>query len=189
VTAIVGIVADGDVWMGADSASADDHGDAMDRADRKLFRRGEYLIGCTTSYRMIQLIRYRADLPTPWEWEQDMLAFMSTRFIDEVRDTLQAYGFAHVEHNEQSGGEFLVAFRGQLYRICSDYQVGVRADGFDAVGSGERYALGALHATAWTAAAGHGPVPELRVRLALTAAERFSSYVRRPFHIERLNAP
>lgn len=180
MTAIVGVVDEGKVWIGADSLSSNGW-TLMDRVDPKLFRRDDYLIGFTSSYRMGQLLRYRADLPRPWEWEQDILAFMSTRFVDAVRECLKEYGYAKVEHNVQHGGEFLVGFRGALYRIESDYQVGVRAQGFDAVGSGEQTALGSLHTSAVTKAG-----PQARITLALEAAAALNASVRGPFVIEEL---
>lgn len=186
MTAIVGLVSNGRVVMGADSLGVDGGLGAMARADQKLFRRGPYLIGFTSSFRMGQLIRYRADLPEPYEWEHDMLAFMSTRFVDAVRQCLKDYGWAKATDAREQGGAFLVGFRGALYDVESDFQVGIRAEGYDAVGSGKAYALGSLHATnevrkmvgpsVWI---GHD-----RVRMALEAAAAFSAGVRGPFLIE-----
>jgi len=180
MTAIVGLVEDGRVWMGADSVGSDGW-HVMARDDAKLFRRGDYLIGFTSSFRMGQLLRYRADLPEPWAWEEDLLAFMSTRFVDAVRECLKEYGYAKVDNNVQSGGEFLVGFRGQLYHIEGDYQVGIRTDGFDAVGSGDQVALGSLHTSAVTKGGA-----EARVRMALEAAAALNAHVRGPFRIEVL---
>ena len=180
MTAIVGLIDAGRVVMGADSLGSDGW-HVMARGDAKLFRRGEYLIGFTSSFRMGQLIRYRADLPTPWEWEHDLLAFMSTRFVDAVRECLKEYGLAKIEHNVEQGGAFLVGFRGVLYQIESDYQVGVRSDGFDAVGSGEQAALGSLYTSAVLRGGAEG-----RVRMALEAAAAMTAHVRGPFHIEVL---
>jgi hypothetical protein len=57
----------------------------------------------------------------------------------------------------------------------------IPADGFAAVGCGDQIAHGALFASSTLKGAD-------RVRLALTAAERFSAGVRGPFHIESLES-
>jgi ATP-dependent protease HslVU (ClpYQ) peptidase subunit len=180
MTAIVGLVDQGKVWMGADSVGSDGQ-HLMQRSDEKIFRRGPYLIGFTSSFRMGQLIRYRADLPEPYDWEHDLVAFMSTRFVDAIRECLQQYGFAKIDNNVQTGGVFLVGFRGAVYQIESDYQVGLRSCGWDAVGSGEQVALGSLHSTAVMKIG-----PEARIRMALEAAAELNAHVRGPFRIEVL---
>ena len=76
-------------------------------------------------------------------------------------------------------GWLLVGARGRLFRMCGDFQIAEPYNGFDAIGSGGPYALGALHATAK-----HEPVA--RIRLALTTAETFTPNVRRPFTVCQL---
>jgi len=143
------------------------------RADTKVFRKDRYLFGFTTSFRMGQLIRYSLKLPQP---SGDIDKFMTTKFIDALRDCLKAGGWARKENDREEGGTFLVGVSGQLFVIYDDYQVGRAADGFAAVGCGDHIALGALYATANT-----GLKPRNRVTLALQAAERFSAGVRGPF--------
>jgi ATP-dependent protease HslVU (ClpYQ) peptidase subunit len=172
MTAIVGLVQSGSVYIGGDSAGV--RGTSLTvRADAKVFRRKRYLFGFTTSFRMGQLIRYSLTLPKP---VGNMDAFMSTTFIDAVRDCLKAGGWAMKENDREEGGTFLVGVKGQLFAIYDDYQVAKAADGFAAVGCGDQVALGALFATA-----GSGLSPRRRVMSALAAAERFSAGVCGPF--------
>ncbi|HEY3010102.1 MAG TPA: hypothetical protein VGJ63_18860 [Micromonosporaceae bacterium] len=172
MTAIVGLVHRGTVYLGGDSAGVSGL-DLAVRADTKVFRSGRYLLGFTTSFRMGQLIRYSLEPPPP---RGDLDRFMATRFIDAVRDCLKAGGWAKKENEREEGGTFLVGVRGQLFTVYDDYQVGRAADGYAAVGCGDQVALGALYATADT-----GLKPRRRVKLALAAAERFSAGVRGPF--------
>ena len=65
---------------------------------------------------------------------------------------------------------------GRLFFVSADYQVGEPADPYAAVGCGDGYALGALHATE-----GGRMAPQRRLDAALAAAERFSNGVRGPF--------
>jgi ATP-dependent protease HslVU (ClpYQ) peptidase subunit len=172
MTAVVGLVQSGTVYIGADSAGVAGMSLTV-RADAKVFRKGRYLFGFTTSFRMGQLIRYALTLPEP---AGDLDAFMSTAFIDALRECLKTGGWAAKENEREEGGTFLVGVKGQLFAIYDDYQVAKAADGFAAVGCGDQIALGALFATAETELS-----PRRRVLRALTAAERFSAGVRGPF--------
>jgi len=172
MTAIVGLVQSGSVYIGGDSAGVSGMSLTV-RADAKVFRRNRYLFGFTTSFRMGQLIRYSLTLPKP---TGNLEAFMATTFIDAVRDCLKTGGWASKENDREEGGTFLVGVRGQLFAVHEDYQVAKAADGYAAVGCGDQIALGALYATAGTALG-----PRRRVKKALAAAERFSAGVRGPF--------
>jgi ATP-dependent protease HslVU (ClpYQ) peptidase subunit len=172
VTAIVGLIESGSVYIGGDSAGVSGMNLTV-RADAKVFRKKRYLFGFTTSFRMGQLIRYSLKVPKP---TGDLDAFMSTKFIDALRECLKTGGWASKDNDREEGGTFLVGVRGQLFAVHDDYQVARAADGFAAVGCGDQAALGALLATADA-----GLSPRRRVLRALSAAERFSAGVRGPF--------
>jgi hypothetical protein len=133
------------------------------------------LIGFTTSFRMGQLLGYSLEVP---DHDPQIPAerYMCTSFIDAVRKCLKDGGFAKVENATEAGGEFLVAYRGRIFRIYSDYHVGESTDDFDAVGCGEDIALGSLFSTRHAL-----DTPIARLDLALNAAQQFSSGVRGPF--------
>jgi ATP-dependent protease HslVU (ClpYQ) peptidase subunit len=173
VTCIVGIEYDGGVVIGADSAGVAGYSITV-RADTKVFRNSEYVMGFTGSFRMGQLLRYSLIPPLPENWDVDR--FMATDFVQAVRECLRDGGYARNDSGSEQGGVFLVGIRGRLYRIDVDYQIGRSVDNYEAVGSGEEFALGAMFASA------HLP-PEERARLALEAAAHHSSAVCPPFHI------
>lgn len=175
MTAVAGLVCDGAVHLGGDSAGVGGYALTV-RADSKVFTIGPYVLGFTTSFRMGQLLRYSLQPPHP-EPGADLERFMATVFIDAVRDCLKTGGWAVKDKEREEGGNFLVGVHGHLFEIMPDYQVAVAADGYAAVGCGFELALGALYAT------GQDPVmtPRRRLQLALEAAERFSAGVRRPF--------
>jgi ATP-dependent protease HslVU (ClpYQ) peptidase subunit len=172
MTAVVGLVQSGSVYIGGDSAGVSGMNLTV-RADTKVFRKKRYLFGFTTSFRMGQLIRYSLKLPKP---TGNLDAFMSTTFIDALRDCLKTGGWAAKENEREEGGTFLVGVQGELFAVYDDYQVAKAADGFAAVGCGDQIALGALFATADA-----GLAPRRRVRNALAAAERYSAGVCGPF--------
>jgi hypothetical protein len=165
---------EGRVYMGADSAGVGGL-DMRVRRDAKVFVREGYLIGCTTSFRMLQLLRFSLAVPKRHP-SVDLYEFMCTTFIDAVRNTLKAGGFATREKEAEQGGTFLVGIDGRVFSVYCDYQVAENDDGYAACGCGESYALGVLHATA-----SGGMRPEPRLRMALEAAEHFSAGVRAPF--------
>lgn len=180
MTAVVGLVHNGRVHLGADSAGI--AGWALTvRADEKVFRNGSYAMGFTSSFRMGQLLRHAFEPPAPGS---DLPKFMATTFIDAVRDCLKAGGWATKNSEQESGGNFLVGIHGRLFEIGCDYQVGEPVDGFAAVGCGFELALGALYATGLA-----GMSVKRRIRVALEAAERFSAGVRGPYAYVSTKAP
>lgn len=171
MTAIVGLVHNGAVHIGGDSAGVGPGWSSTVRADAKVFRNGPYLMGFTDSFRMGQLLRYALDAPKPG---RDLERHMATTFVDAVRKTLVDGGWIWRDNGRELGGTFLVGVAGRLFVVHGDFQVGEPADGYAAVGCGQDIALGALYASA-------GQPPARRVRAALEAAAHFSAGVRAPF--------
>lgn len=175
MTCIVGIEYDGGVLIGGDSAGLAGWSKTI-RADEKVFTTGPYIMGFTDSFRMGQLLRYSLDPPVPTTGGLDR--FMATTFIDAVRATLKAGGFAKAENQKEEGGAFLVGVCGHLYVIHSDYQFGRAVSGFLAIGCGNDLALGSLHTTAQ-----YDIAPRQRVTHALAAAADLSGGVAGPFTV------
>ena len=175
MTCIVGVVEGDKVFIGGDSAGVSGW-DMTVRADQKVFRNGPMVFGFTSSLRMGQILRYALSIP-----EHDPCVsldkYMVTTFIDAVRECLKAKGFAKKTNEQEEGGIFLVGYKGRLFKIEADYQVGITSRGYEAAGCGQAYALGVLYATPKLKA-------RARVALALKAAEDGSAGVRAPFHIE-----
>lgn len=179
MTCVVALVENGNVYMGADSAAV--AGLAMTvRADKKIYRNGPMLIGFTDSYRMGQLLGYALDVPDRGDAELDQ--FMTTTFINAVRKCLTDGGYSKKENNLESGGTFIVGYEGNIFTVYGDYQVCRSVHAYAAVGCGDHLALGSL----WSTDKIGSVLPQDRLGMALSAAEEFSSGVRRPFHIEVL---
>ena len=187
MTAIAGLIENGRVYIGGDSAGTNAGMGQQVRSDRKVFRKGPFVIGGAGSFRVNNLLRFRFVAPEAYDWEdlnnpEHAHAFMSTRFVEAVRSCLTEYGAQMTYHGEsQVSAAFLVGFRGALYKVDGDYQVGLSHDPFDAAGSGYMVALGSLHSTVGT-----GVAPERRIEMALEAAARYNASVRPPFVIESL---
>ncbi|RKH05085.1 hypothetical protein [Corallococcus carmarthensis] len=173
MTCIAGVVHQGRVYVGGDSAGSNSW-QLVVRKDAKVFRNGPYVLGFTTSFRMGQVLRHAFRPPPPPRRTSALERFMVVDFVDALRATLKDAGFAHQENGQERGGHFLVGVCGRLFTVEDDYQVGESRDSFAAVGCGADVARGALFAT-------KGAKPVERVRTALRAAERFNNGVRGPF--------
>ena len=162
------------VIVGGDSASVADS-NILIRNDSKVFKNSEFVIGCTTSFRMIQLLRFT--FKPPEIGEKDIYEYMCTDFIDEVRECFKRGGYSqHYSGGDEKGGTFLVAYRNRIFRVEDDFQVGETIYGFDACGCGQDIALGAM-----CALNGSKLTTSQKVMKALEAAECFSTGVARPF--------
>lgn len=183
MTCIAGMVLRDEVVIGGDSLASSGW-DCLVRSDDKVFEvdGGRFLMAGTGSYRAIQLARYGFS-PPPHDENVDLYAYMVTAFIDALRERLKAGGFAIKDREQESGNTFLVASEGRLFRVDTDYQVGESSLGYDAAGSGQQAALGAM----WVCAKFNHD-PEQCVLDALRAATEFNNGVRGPYSIRRLKA-
>lgn len=176
MTAIAALVSDGVVYIGGDSAGVAGLSVTV-RKDPKVFINGEFLMGFTSSFRMGSILRY-AFTPPIHPKKMGVDRFMNTLFIDEVRKCFNDGGFAPPQ---QKGGTFLVGYRQRLFLIDSDYQVGIPASHYDAVGCGGELCIGSLFSTEKS-----NMSPKDRIKLALRAAEKHSGGVIGPFVIKSI---
>ncbi|RWN55872.1 MAG: hypothetical protein EOR99_35055 [Mesorhizobium sp.] len=160
MTCIVGLVDKGKVYIGGDSAAIDEQAIEV-RANRKVFRKGDYLLGFTGSFRIGQLLEHSATLHKP---EGELMQHMVTKLVPAVKDIAG-----------KSMHELIVGCDGRLFKIDSSYAVAEYGD-YVAAGGGEKYALGKLH--------GSKGAPKTRILAALDAAQAHCAGVRAPFHIE-----
>lgn len=183
MTCIVGIIEDGAVHLGGDSAAMSGY-DLSLLADGKLATVGEFIIGVTGSVRLIQLVRHRFT-PPAIPAGADLPGYMATAFVDALRECFKDAGFARKDNDREHAGNsaLLVGVRGRLFVIYGDYGITETADGYAAVGCGDQLATGALYATART-----GGAAPWRLHLALCAAEAANIGVRAPFTYASLPA-
>ena len=177
MTCIVGIELSGPerVLIAGDSAGVSGT-DLEDRLDEKVFAVGPFVVGIAGCFRMGQILRYRWK-PPEHQNGVDATAFMVRDVVESLRRCFLDNG---TRFNGPSGdshsGQFLMGYRGNLYKVDSDFQVGRSRLGYAAVGSGSRVALGALHALTVSA-----EDQTTRARMAMIAAAQHDSAVRAPF--------
>lgn len=142
MTVIVGLAHAGKVYMGGDSAAVEGWNLTLTAAP-KVFIRGPFIMGFTSSFRMGQLLEHALTPPEHAPGVHDQ-TFMVTSFVDAVRSCLKAGGFATKDKEAEAAGTFLVGYRGTLYRVDTDYCVIRPEYQYDACGCGQMIALGSL---------------------------------------------
>lgn len=165
------------VYIGGDSAGVSDL-DVVQRADEKVFKKGEMIFGFTTSFRMGQIIRYCFEIPDH-DPRVDTDKYLCNNFISNLITCFRKNSYTKKTDSGQSiGGTFLLGYKGNLYTISDDFQVGKPIEIFDSCGCGAVYAIGSLNILK-----NLKMKPEKKVRYALMTAEKFSGGVLRPFNI------
>jgi hypothetical protein len=187
MTCIVGLVDPKlkEMWIGGDSAGVRTSGNyaLRIRSDEKVFVNNDFIFGFTSSFRMGQLLRYSFMPPEKNKYLSNY-QYMTTVFIDNVRQCFKRGGILRIEDDVESGGGFLVGWRGTIYSIESDFQVGVSVHNYYSMGCAEDVAMGALYALDNVRYL--KMKPQNKVIAALMAAEEFNSCVRRPFRLAKL---
>jgi hypothetical protein len=182
MTCIVGLIDRvGDkVYIGGDSAGVSGLSISL-RKDPKVFKRGEFIFGFTSSFRMGQLLMTGDLIERSQKKDESDYSYLLKEFIPGIRKLFKKGGYSLIESNEESGGTFLLGYKKSLYIIEDDFQVGEHYDDYICCGCGQDYAYGSLYATESL-----NIDPTERVIMALKSAEKFSGGVRSPFNLVNL---
>ncbi len=182
MTCIVGSIDGHTVILGSDSAAIGDPdgSEIYTMPEPKVFACGPYVVGVCGSYRVGQVLRYRADLPEP-PTSEDFGAFLVRDLAPAIGDLLETEGVVG-SHRTFLGNKvaLLIGYQDQLWCIGSDLTVMPEGE-FGAIGSGRLRAYAALHALK---SAGIEPA-QRRIELALEAAAKYTASVRPPWHFVR----
>lgn len=177
MTCIVGVVNKSKIYMGGDSCGSSSWS-WQTVGNPKVFKVQDFLIGCTSSFRMIDLLAHNLNVQRSHPDDSDD-KFMRTTFIEGVRACLKNGGFSKKDAPEK-GGNFLVGYNGKLYEVQDDFSILNCPEWGASVGSGEFAARGSL----WTTRKDKDP--KKRVQTALEAAEAVVPSVRGPMVILEL---
>lgn len=182
MTCIVGIEHDGVVTLAADSRLSDmDSHIYQNMVSTKVWTSGEWVYGGCGSLRGLQILRYIFAAPQlPDEDDADtMEEYLVNYWSEELRETFSDAGHQKMKHEVQTTPNtwFMFGIRGRLYLMMYDYAVYRIDRGFQAVGSGEQYALGALEALK-----GVKMHPQDKLTAALDATSAFCPSVGPPYH-------
>jgi hypothetical protein len=177
MTCIVGLIREGTVLMGADSGCLSGWS-LIEAAEPKLFRLGEMLIGDSGSVRAGQILRYFVK-PASIVGE-DLHGYLVRELSEPFRRAMKDCGIETPAKDGQSWGEALIALRGRLFRMESDFAITSAANSaYMAVGGASDIALGAMFSS-------QGGEPRERIDQALRAAAHHHAPIRCPFIFEEL---
>lgn len=171
MTCIAAVEHRGVVWMGGDSAISWNESSWIATATPKVHRTGAYVLGWCGRLRLGNILQHVAKLPPPPK--RGIERFLAGAFVDAMRAATKN------EPKDDAGNvdldySLLVGTRGSIHMVDFDGGVVRCRDGFHAVGSGSAVAMGALYASKKS----H---PRQRILSALTAAEKYTTFVRAPF--------
>lgn len=183
MTCIVAVAKEGKVYMGADTyGSSSNSGTFV--GNPKCFINGEFLMGCTSTFRIIDLLTHNLTVPKVHEDEQsDPDKYIRTVFIEAVRKCFKDGGALETKSGIESGGNFLVGYRGNIYEVQYDFSVLNVPEYGASVGSGESAARGSLFTT-YTL--NEQPTPNERLITSLESAVAVVPSVRAPFVVLEL---
>lgn len=171
------------VWIGADSAAVAGHRTLTRYAEPKVFRNGEFLIAYMGSFRFGHVLQH-AFTPPKHLKKKSPIAYMITDFADAVREAMSEAGALRKKDDVVTlDGAALIGYRGNLFVLHTDFQVGSPMEGYAALGSGEDVANGALRVLRNA----NGIKPHERLTAVLEAAAAHVSTVCGPFRILPLN--
>jgi len=192
MTTIIAVQGEGWCVIGWDSriSNTSDDGDSethvLSDSQRKVVQNGPWLIGAAGDLRAINILshNFSPPVPRPTLHGSALDKFVSTDFVPALRDVMEKSGYAPI-HKEYPGkcefeSELIAAVNGRVYGVDGDYSWINEASGLYSVGSGSRYALGALTATGW----GRSQLSARNAVLkALSVASRFDPGTGAPFHV------
>ncbi len=177
MTCIVGIEYKGSVWLGGDSAATSGSGRQTIIGDPKVFLVGDLAFGVCGLPKVMDVLAHKLEFPKNDAKDNDR-EFMAKELMPFIVSQLTEAGCVqqHPKHGALFEGALLMAYRGKLYQVQSNFQLITNSFGFDSVGSGAEVALGSLQSS-------QKGKPEKRINDALTAAALNNFGVRPPFNV------
>ena len=148
MTCIVGMLKDGVVYMAGDHIGTDGYDVEIQRRS-KVFRNREFVVGYTSSFRMGQILEHVWTPPKQPKSCKDLTEYMVKYVVPSLikvfddEKFIQNSGDAK-RSGQAFGGEFLIGYKGHLFKIQSDFAVLECTYPFDSIGAGEDFAKGAF---------------------------------------------
>ncbi len=177
MTCVVALSYNDKVFMGGDSAAADEDTSLVSsRKEPKVFIKSGYIMGYAGSFRFGKVLQHTFNPPKLSDDNIDK--FLNTTFVNALRECCELNKVD--PGSEEDSSEMLIGISGRVFEFCNDWHFGEDINNFNAIGSGTKFALGSLYSTRRLKS------PNARIQLALESAERFSTSVRGPFTILEL---
>lgn len=134
MTCIVALKTKTGFVMGADSIATDMyHYGTM--VNPKIFKKGEFIIGFTNSFRFGKIIEHSFNPPKHKAGLTDD-EYLNTVFSTELRKCLKDGGYTYIKDNHEEGGGALIGYHGKVWVSQDDFSVIEYRGEVIAVGSG-----------------------------------------------------
>lgn len=176
MTTIIGMKTETGVLLIADRRAMDGSRCGV-LSEPKVFASGAALIGFSGTLRSLQALKSGLNLRDRQPGETP-LQYLTGVLVTEIRLALHDRMVT-----EETPSEMIVACGGELFVVTSDGSVLAPHRGYDAIGSGQDYALGAMYVIR------HLTDARLRLWKAMEAAAEFDGYTGAPFEYFELAAP
>ncbi len=148
MTTIVGIQREDGCLLAADSRTTGETGRPYSHSKvQKITERGEFLIAGAGDPQACDIVQHIWEIPEFVE-DEDAYKFMITKVAPSIRTCLKENGYEKDKDDKDGGFVFLFAFRGTLYELDETFTVSMTDSGIYGIGSGSKYAIGALQAGA-----------------------------------------
>ena len=177
MTCVVGIETKAGAIIGADSfIGSSAYADA--KVSAKVYSRNGWTVGVAGSARFANLLEHVFKWPkAPTTDDMGAVVRLAVDIAKAVSGDDLCFSTSSGQRSLES--ELMIVVAGRIYTSGSNLGVYRSRRGYAAIGSGDQYALGALHAT-------RGQPPRARVVTALRAAAAHTPTVAGPFRILRV---
>lgn len=114
---------------------------------QKITSRNEFLIAGAGDPQACDIIQHVWEVPEFVE-DNDAYNFMVTHVAGSIRTCLKENGYEKDKNDKDGGFVFLIAFKGVIYELDETFTISMTDTGIYGIGSGSKYAIGALQAGA-----------------------------------------
>lgn len=181
MTCIVGMEHKGNVTIGGDSMLSD-YWAGHPMLSPKVWKTGEYIYGGCGTLRGLQILRWIFTAPQlpDGDTDDDLEQYLVQEWAEYVRQAFIDHGAVKTDREVQGtdGTWFMFGVRGRLYTMQSDFSLYRTSRGYNSIGSGEQFALGALEVLKRS----NSSVTH-KLETALAAAAEHAPTVGPPYHI------
>lgn len=143
MTTIVGIQQDDGIVLAADALTTSNDRPYTSKAQPKIVDNNGYLIACAGMSMACDVVQHLWKAPA--QKESHTYKHIVGTVVPSLRHALHTND---VTFKDDDSLQILLALKGWLFQIESDFSVLMRTDGLYAIGSGSAYAIGALAAGA-----------------------------------------
>lgn len=178
MTCIVSYKSKGKVYIGGDSAESAGNFIAV-RADKKVFKIKNILIGYAGSFRCAQLVKF-SFVPPSHPKTMSSHAYMCSLFIPELQKVFEKHNIFPSDDKTVSELQLLIGYKGEVYLMDFDFNIGIPSDCYSSIGASNEVALGAMFVLN---SQQNNLSPEEMITVALEASVKFTTSVKPPYTI------